>query len=86
VLLVDDILDQGRTLAAIRDEFLRRGAVEVLVAALAVKQLAEPAAVQADFQGVTVPDAFVFGCGMDVAGIWRNLPEIRALDPGATGA
>ncbi len=86
MLLVDDILDQGRTLAAIRDEFLRRGATEVLIAALAVKQLPEPAAVQADFEGVRVPDAFVFGCGMDVAGLWRNLPEIRVAHPGATEA
>jgi hypoxanthine phosphoribosyltransferase len=82
VLLVDDILDHGRTLAAIRNEFIRRGAARVLVAALAVKRLPQPLPIRADFAGVTVPDEFVFGCGMDAAGAWRNLPEIRALNAG----
>jgi hypoxanthine phosphoribosyltransferase len=79
VLLVDDILDEGRTLAAIRARFLEQGAREVLLAAFALKERPKPPAVQADFVGVRVPDRFVFGFGMDVAGAWRNLPTIRAL-------
>jgi hypoxanthine phosphoribosyltransferase len=79
VLLVDDILDEGRTLATIKARLLEQGAVEVLIAAFAVKQRAEPPAVKADFAGVTVPDRFVFGFGMDIAGAWRNLPSVRAL-------
>ncbi len=79
VLLLDDILDEGRTLAAIKARMLEQGAVEVLIAAFAVKRREEPAAVKADFAGVEVPDRFVFGFGMDVAGAWRNLPSIRAL-------
>ena len=79
VLLLDDILDEGRTLATIRERLLEQGAREVLLAAFAVKQRAVPAQVVADFTGVRVPDRFVFGFGMDVGGSWRNLPSIRAL-------
>jgi hypoxanthine phosphoribosyltransferase len=79
VLLLDDILDEGRTLATIRDRLLEQGAREVLLAAFAVKDRATPAVVSAEFSGVRVPDRFVFGFGMDVGGSWRNLPSIRAL-------
>jgi len=79
VLLLDDILDEGRTLATIRSRLLEQGAVAVLTAAFAVKERAAPAAIAADFSGVRVPDRFVFGFGMDIAGRWRNLPSIRAL-------
>ena len=79
VLLLDDILDEGRTLATIRERLLELGATEVLTAAFAVKERAHPAAITADFAGVHVPNRFVFGFGMDVAGRWRNLPSIRAL-------
>ncbi len=83
VLLLDDILDEGRTLATIRSRLLEQGAAEVLIAAFALKERAEPAAIHADFTGVRVPDRFVFGFGMDVAGAWRNLPSIRALPEAA---
>ena len=79
VLLLDDILDGGRTLATIRDRLLEQGAHEVLLAAFALKERAAPAVVSADFSGVRVPDRFVFGFGMDLSGRWRNLPSIRAL-------
>ncbi len=79
VLLLDDILDEGRTLATIQARLLEQGAQEVLLAAFAVKDRERPAQLSADFYGVRVPDRFVFGFGMDVAGVWRNLPSIRAL-------
>ena len=79
VLLLDDILDEGQTLLTIRARFFELGALEVLLAAFAVKQRAMPARVAADFTGIRVPDRFVFGFGMDVGGSWRNLPSIRAL-------
>jgi hypoxanthine phosphoribosyltransferase len=79
VLLLDDILDEGRTLAAIRARLVELGAREVLLAAFALKERATPAEVDADFIGVRVPDRFVFGFGMDLGGLWRNLPSIRAL-------
>ncbi len=79
VLLLDDILDEGATLLAIRARLLELGAREVLLAAFAVKERGKPAVVEADFAGIRVPDRFVFGFGMDVGGSWRNLPSVRAL-------
>ncbi len=79
VLLLDDILDEGITLAAVRDKCLEAGASQVLVAVLTEKDLGRPKPVQADFVGLVVPDRYVFGCGMDVQGRWRNLPAIYAL-------
>ena len=79
VLLLDDILDEGQTLLAIRSRLYELGATEVLLAAFAVKIRREPPRVMADFTGIRVPDRFVFGFGMDVGGRWRNLPSVRAL-------
>jgi hypoxanthine phosphoribosyltransferase len=81
VLLLDDILDHGKTLRAIRDQLLAQGAERVLSAVLVEKELSVPKPVRADFVGVRIPDRFVFGCGMDAKGFWRNLPEIRAMRP-----
>ncbi len=81
VLVVDDILDEGHTLAAIRDRVLAAGATEVLLAVFADKQLGRSKPVTADFTGVAVPDRYVFGFGMDVRGMWRNLPALYALGP-----
>jgi hypoxanthine phosphoribosyltransferase len=79
VLLLDDILDHGQTLSAIREQLLAQGAAEVLSAVLVEKELPVPKPIRADFVGVRIPDRFVFGCGMDAKGYWRNLPEIRAM-------
>jgi hypoxanthine phosphoribosyltransferase len=79
VLLLDDILDEGHTLLAIRSRLFELGASEVLLAAFAVKIRNARPAVMADFSGIRVPDRFVFGFGMDVGGRWRNLPSVRAL-------
>lgn len=79
VLVVDDILDEGRTLAAIRRRLLEAGAQRVLAAVFADKQLSRAKPVAADFTGVQVPDRYVFGFGMDVHGWWRNLPAVYAL-------
>ena len=79
VLVVDDILDEGVTLAAVKDSLLRLGAAEVLLAVFADKLNGRQKPVLADFSGLTVPDRFVFGYGMDVNGAWRNLPAIYAM-------
>ena len=79
VLLVDDILDEGITLAAIKARLLEHGAAEVVTAVLADKQLSHAKPVTADFVGLSLPNRYVFGCGMDVEGAWRNLPAIYAL-------
>ena len=80
VLLVDDILDEGHTLKAVRDDCLRRGARRVLIASLCTKKhdrLVE--GIASDFNGVELPDRYVFGYGMDFHEQGRNLPGIYAL-------
>jgi len=79
VLVVDDILDEGWTLAAIRDYLLGAGAAEVRTAVFCEKLIGRDKPVRADYVGVTVPDRYVFGFGMDVYGAWRNLPAVYAL-------
>lgn len=79
VLVLDDILDEGHTMLAIRDRLLGEGARAFHCAVFADKAIGRPKPLQADFRGVTLPDGYVFGFGMDVEGAWRNLPEIYAL-------
>lgn len=79
VLLLDDILDEGITLAGIRTRLLECGAASVLTAVLADKQTGRSKPLAADFVGLSLPDRYVFGCGMDIEGHWRNLPAIYAL-------
>ncbi|MCG3187180.1 MAG: Hypoxanthine-guanine phosphoribosyltransferase [Rhodocyclaceae bacterium] len=79
ILLLDDILDEGVTLAAIRERLSALGASAVYAAVLAEKCLDRPKPARAEFVGLTVPDRYVFGFGMDVQGAWRNLPAIYAL-------
>jgi len=79
VLVVDDILDEGVTLAAVKESLKRLGAAEVLLAVFADKLNGKQKPVLADFVGLTVPDRFVFGYGMDAGGAWRNLPAIYAI-------
>ena len=67
------------TMAVIRDRILELGALEVLCAVLVEKKLNIEKPIKADFVGLHIPDRFVFGCGMDAKGFWRNLPEIRAM-------
>ncbi len=79
VLVLDDILDEGQTLASIRDKVLGAGASRFYSVVFADKDIGKPKSIAADFVGVRVPDRYVFGFGMDVHGAWRNLPEIYAL-------
>lgn len=82
VLVVDDILDEGLTLAAIRDRMLKLGATECYTAVATEKLNGKEKPIRADFVALTVPDRFVFGFGMDVRGAWRNLPAIYAVKEG----
>jgi len=79
VLVLDDILDEGETMAAIRDRILAMGAKRFLSAVLCEKVLTKAKPSHPDFCGFMVPERYVFGCGMDAKGYWRNLPSIRAL-------
>lgn len=78
VLLVDDILDEGTTLAAIEAHYRDAGAAQVLKAVLAIKDRARARDVAIDFAGVRVPNRYVFGYGMDYKGYLRNAPGIYA--------
>ena len=81
VLLVDDILDEGHTLNAIRDFCTSEGAARVLLAVLCEKRHGRTMpGLRADFVGVEVPDRYVFGYGMDYYEQGRNLPAIYAVD------
>jgi len=80
VLLVDDIVDEGHTLAAVRAWCIGEGARDVRIAALAVKQHGRCVpGLCADYAGLDVPDRYVFGYGMDYHEQGRNLPAIYAL-------
>ena len=80
-LLVDDILDEGHTINAIRDFCIEQGAARVLIAVLCEKHHARRVpGLRADFVGVEVPDRYVFGYGMDYHEQGRNLPAIYAVD------
>jgi hypoxanthine phosphoribosyltransferase len=76
VLLIDDILDEGVTLAALEDWCRCEGASAVTTAVL----LEKGAGGRATFAALPCPDRYVFGWGMDFEGYWRNLPDIYALD------
>jgi len=86
VLLVDDILDTGRTLERLEVELRERGAREVLTCVLLDKPARRVASREADFRGFEVPDVFVVGYGLDHAGRYRNLPHIAALATAAEPA
>lgn len=79
VLILDDILDEGFTLRAIADECKLQAAKDVKVAILVEKSLNKTKPISANYIGLSVPNRYVFGCGMDVYGWWRNLPAIYAL-------
>jgi len=79
VLVLDDILDAGQTLAAVRERLLADGAESVSCAVLTEKETGIAKPLKADFVGLKVPNRYLFGCGMDVSGVWRNLPAIYAM-------
>ena len=81
VLIVDDIFDEGDTLAAIKGSCEKRKAASVHMAVL-VRKMHERGLPRefADFVGLDVPDVYVFGCGMDAYEEWRHLDKIMALE------
>jgi hypoxanthine phosphoribosyltransferase len=80
VLIVDDIFDTGRTLAALVAELRRRGAARVRSLVLLRKAGRAEVALRPDFVGFDIPDVFVVGYGLDFDGAWRHLPYLAALD------
>ena len=80
VLILDDILDRGTTLESARRWAIGNGASQVLTAVLIEKQIQDSSnRIKPDFSCFSVKDEFVFGFGMDIDGMWRNLKDIHAL-------
>ncbi len=79
VLIVDDVLDRGVTLAALVDFCRAQGAAGVHTLVLIDKQCQREAPSEADFVGLTAPDRYLFGWGMDYKGYLRNAPGIYAV-------
>ena len=81
VVLLDDILDEGVTLAAIAAYCRQQGAVKIMMAVLVEKLHLRKVVpgMRADFTGIEVGDRFLFGYGLDFKGYWRNAPGIYAL-------
>jgi len=79
VLVLDDILDEGQTMDALRQRVMQLGARRFYCAVFADKQIGRKKPIRPDFVGLELPNRFVFGYGMDVDGAWRNLPAIYAV-------
>lgn len=80
VLLVDDILESGRTLAFAKDLLAARGARRVLTCVLLEKPNKRAVRIEADLVGFECPDLFVVGYGMDVAHAYRELPFVGVVE------
>src|SRR5947208_3464153 len=80
LLLIDDILESGRTLVFAKDLLMARGARRVLTAVLLEKPGKRAVTIKADFVGFTCPDLFVVGYGMDAGHRYRELPFVGLVD------
>jgi len=81
VLLIDDIFDTGRTLAALAKSIHAHGPTSLRTAVLLWKVDRREVAATPDFYGFKIPDEFVVGYGLDYNGNYRNLPEIAVMEP-----
>ena len=81
IIVVEDILDSGNTLAYLKDYLLGKGAASITIVTLLDKPARRTKAVTADYAGFVVPDEFVVGYGLDYAQQYRNLPYIGVLKP-----
>ena len=81
VVLVEDIIDTGRTLVSVKKMFKNKGATDVKVVSLLDKPSRRTFDINADYVGFSVPDEFVVGYGLDYNQKYRNLPYIGVLKP-----
>ena len=81
VLIVEDIVDSGQTLAYLADYLRARGPASLKICVLLNKPDRRTSDVQVDYLGFDIPDKFVVGYGLDYAEIYRNLPYIGVLKP-----
>ncbi len=81
-VLIEDIYDEGVTLQALRSYCVKEGAARVQCVALIDKQHDYKVGLPPEYIGLTVPNKYVFGFGMDYQGYWRNLGAIYAVKDG----
>ena len=81
IIIVEDILDSGNTLAFLKSYLMTKGAASITIATLLDKPARREQEIYADYVGYTIPDAFVVGYGLDYAEEYRNLPYIGVLSP-----
>lgn len=81
IIVVEDILDSGNTLAYLKDYLLGKGAASITIVTLLDKPARRTKAITADYAGFVVPDEFVVGYGLDYAQQYRNVPYIGVLKP-----
>ncbi|MEG2248350.1 MAG: phosphoribosyltransferase family protein [Akkermansia sp.] len=80
ILIVDDVLDTGNTLFAIKEELVKRGASKILTAVAVDKPARRTQKLNADFFGFRIDDHFIVGFGMDFNGAYRELPYIAIVE------
>ena len=81
IVIVEDILDSGNTLAFLKNYLMTKGAKSISIVTLLDKPARREKAVEADLAGFVVPDEFVVGYGLEYAQLYRNLPYIGVLKP-----
>ena len=81
LIIVEDILDSGNTLAFLKDYFMTKGAASITIVTLLDKPSRRTKAITADLAGFVVPDEFVVGYGLDYCQQYRNMPYIGVLKP-----
>ena len=81
LIIVEDILDSGNTLAFLKDYFMTKGAASITIVTLLDKPARRTKAITADLAGFVVPDEFVVGYGLDYCQQYRNVPYIGVLKP-----
>jgi hypoxanthine phosphoribosyltransferase len=86
VLLVEDVIDEGRTLSALLELLALRNPASLKVVTIFEKAHAQGASIQADYVGFTIPNRFVVGYGLDHKQRWRNLPYLGTLERTPEGA
>jgi hypoxanthine phosphoribosyltransferase len=79
VIIVEDIVDTGKSIGFLREHLLRKRPASLVMAAMFVKDRPEAVAVGTEYIGMIIPDIFVVGYGLDYAQQWRQLPDLYAL-------
>ncbi len=79
VVVVDDILDSGQTLALVQEAIMEQNPASLRFCVLLDKQVEKTVDMKAEYTGFEIPDEFVVGYGLDYDGFYRNLPDIMVL-------